>query len=137
MISQVKLIALLLNESGIVRGVSPQAALNQQMMEFTQSGCCDPRLTKRHAHAYRRIQHPCRDYSDNTRAVVYVDNTPTATLFAISIANLPPIERVPTIVNLYFLTDMGRMSGESPLVERITYLQVPIVAAPVPPPCTA
>ena len=112
MISQTELIALLLNESGIVRGVSSQTALNQQMTQFTQSSYCDPRLTKCHAHAYHGIQHPCRDYRDYTRAVVYVDNTPTAALFAISIANLPPIERVPTIVNLYFLTDMGRMSGE-------------------------
>ena len=112
MISQVELIALLLNESGIVRGVSSQTTLNQQMMQFTQSSYRDPRLTKCHAHAYYGIQHPCRDYRDYTRAVVYVDNTPTAALFAISIANLPPIEPVPTIVNLYFLTDMGRMSGE-------------------------
>jgi hypothetical protein len=100
MISQVELIALLLNESGIVRGVSSQTALNQQMTQFAQSGYCDPRLAKCHAHAYHGIQHPCRNYRDCTRAVVYVDNTPTAALFAISIANLPPIERVPTIVNL-------------------------------------
>ncbi len=43
-----------------------------------------------------------------------MDNTAGATLFAITIANLPPIERVPTIVNLKFLPDMGRMSGELP-----------------------
>jgi hypothetical protein len=100
MISQVGLIALLLNESGIVRGVSSQTALNQQMMQFTQSGYCDPRLTKCHAHAYHGIQHPCRDYRDCARAVVYVDDTPTAALFAISIADSPPKERVPPIVNL-------------------------------------
>ena len=100
MISQVELIALLLNESGIVRGVSWQTALNQQMIQFAQSGYCDPRLTKLHAHACHGIQHPCRNYRDCARAVVYVDNTPTAALLAISIANLPPIERVPTIVNL-------------------------------------
>jgi len=29
-----------------------------------------------------------------------VDNTPWAAFFAISIANLPPVKRVPTIVNL-------------------------------------
>ena len=36
-----------------------------------------------------------------------------AALFAIPIANLPPAERVPTIVDLDLLTDMGRMYGES------------------------
>jgi hypothetical protein len=100
MISQVELIALLLNESGIVRGVSSQTALNQQMMQFAQSGYRDPRLTKFHAHAHNGIQHPCRNYRNCARAVVYVDNTPTAAVLAISIANLPPKERVPTIVNL-------------------------------------
>jgi hypothetical protein len=100
MISQVELIALLLNESGIVRGVFSQAALNQQMMQFTQSSHCDPRLAKFHAHTYNRIQHRCRDYRDCARVIVYVDDTPTAPLFAISIANFPPKERVPTIVNL-------------------------------------
>ena len=113
MIWQVELIALLLNESGIVRGVSAQTALNQQMMEFAQSGYCDPGLAKFHAHAYNRIQHPCRDNRDCARSVVYVDDIPTASLFAISIANFPPKERAPTIVNLKFMTDMGRMSGES------------------------
>src|SRR6266702_737242 len=129
MIWQVELIALLLNESGIVRGVSAQTALNQQMMQFAQSGYCDPRLAKFHAHAYNRIQHPCRDHRDCARAVVYVDDTPTAALFAISIANFPPKERVPTIVHLKFLTDMGRMSGESRWAGRITSSWEPIPAA--------
>jgi hypothetical protein len=113
MISQVEFIALLLLESGIVRGVSSQTTLNQQTMQFTQSGHPDPRLAKCHIHAYDWIQHPCRNYRDYTRAIVYVDNTPMAALFAISIANLLPAQRVTKIVDLYFLTDMGRMSGES------------------------
>jgi len=137
MIWQVELIALLLNESGIVRGVSAQTALNQQTMQFAQSGYCDPRLVEFHAHANTRIQHPCRDYRDCARAVVYVDDTPTAALFAFSIANFPPKERVPTIVNLKFLTDMGRMSGESLLVAKTTYSQVPTAAENAPPRCTA
>jgi len=100
MILDVELIALLLNESGIVRGVSAQTAFNQQMMQFSQSGHRDPRLTKLHAHANYWIQHPCGDNRDHARAVVHMDNTRRAALFAISIANFPPKERVPTIVNL-------------------------------------
>jgi hypothetical protein len=100
MIWQVELIALLLNESGIVRGVFSQTALNQPMMQFSQSGHRDSRLTKLHAHANYRIQHPCGDHRHHARAIVHMDNTPGATSFAISIANFPPIERVPTIVNL-------------------------------------
>jgi hypothetical protein len=100
MISQVDLIALLLNDSGIVRGVSSQTALNQPMMQFSQSGDRDSRLTELHAYANYRIQHPCGDHRDHPRAIVHVDNVPGAALFAISIANFPPIKRVPTIVNL-------------------------------------
>src|SRR6266568_504935 len=99
MIAQVDLIALLLNESGIVRGVFSQAALNQPMMQFSQSGHGDSWLTKLHAHAYYWIQHPCGDHRDQTRAVVHVDNTSWPASFAIPIANLTPIKRVPTVVN--------------------------------------
>ena len=99
MISQFELIALLLNDSGIVRGVSSQTALNQPMMQFSQSGHRDSRLTKLHAHANCWIQHPCGDHRDHARAVVHVDHARGAASFAISVANLPPIERVPTIVN--------------------------------------
>ena len=136
MIWQVELIALLLNESGIVRGVSAQTALNQQMMQFAQSGYCDPRLAEFHVHAHNRIQHPCRDYRDCARAVVYVDDTPTAPLFAISIANFPPKERVPAIVNLKFLTDMGRMSGESLWAARTSSSPDPTAAVRESQPCT-
>jgi hypothetical protein len=100
MISQVGLIALLLNEIGIARGVSSQTALNQPMMQFSQSGHRDSRLTKLHANASYWIQHPCGDHRDHARAVVHMDNTPWATSFAISIANLPPVKRVPRIMNL-------------------------------------
>jgi hypothetical protein len=55
MIMDVELIALLLNESGIVRGVITQTTFNQQIMQLTQSGHTDPRLPKLHAHACRWI----------------------------------------------------------------------------------
>jgi hypothetical protein len=100
MISQVELIALLLNDSGIVRGVSSQTALNQQTMQFPQSEHCDPLFAEFHVHAYNRIQHPCGDYRDCARTIVYVDDTSTAALLPISITNFPPKERMPRIVNL-------------------------------------
>ena len=83
-------------------------------MQFTQGGYRDLRLAELHAHAYHGIQHPRRNYCDCARAVVDMDNTTTAALFAISIAHLTPAKRMPAIVNLYFLSDMGRMSVESP-----------------------
>jgi len=82
-------------------------------MQLTQSSHSDPRLTKLHAHAYHCIRHPCGNDCDCARAVVHMDDTPAATLFAISNAHLTPIKRVPAIVNLQFLPDMGRMSVES------------------------
>ena len=100
MISQVGLIALLLNEIGIVRGVCSQTALNQPMVQFSQSGQRDSRLTKLHACANYWIQHPCGNHRDHARVVIHMDNTPGAALFAISIAYFPPVKRVPTIVNL-------------------------------------
>jgi hypothetical protein len=103
------------------------------MMQFAQSLYCDPRLAEFHAHAYNRIQHPCRDNRDCARSVVYVDDIPTASLFAISIANFPPKERMPTIVNLKFLTDMGRMSEESQSVVATTCSPALTLADDAPP----
>jgi hypothetical protein len=40
------------------------------------------------------IQHSCGNRSDHAKAVVRVDNAPGAALFAISIANYPPVKRV-------------------------------------------
>jgi hypothetical protein len=100
MISQVGLIALLLNDSGIVRGVHSQTALSQPIMQLSQSGHRNAWLTKVHARASSWIQHPCRDHRDQARAVVNMDNTGWAASLAISISNLPPVKRMPTIVNL-------------------------------------
>jgi hypothetical protein len=97
--SQVDFIGLLLNDSGIVRGVRSQTALNQPMVQFSQSGDRNSRLTKLHACAGHWIQHPCGNHRDHARAVIDVDNASGAALFAISIANFPPVKRVPTIVN--------------------------------------
>jgi hypothetical protein len=90
MTMDVEFIALLLNESGIVGGAFTQTAFNQQAMQFTQSGHGDPRLAEFHAHAYHGIQHPRRNHCDCARAVVQMDNTPAAALFAISIADFTP-----------------------------------------------
>jgi hypothetical protein len=69
-------------------------------MQFSQGRHRDSRLTKLHANASDWIQHPCGDHRDQARAVVHVDNATGAALLAISIANLPPIERAPRIMNL-------------------------------------
>jgi len=84
------------------------------MMQFSQSGDRNSWLTKLHACANYGIQHPCGDHRDHARTVVHVDNASGAALLAISIEDFPPVKGVPTIVNLQFLPDMGRMSGELP-----------------------
>jgi len=83
------------------------------MMQLSQSRQRDSRFTNLHAQANNWIQHPRGDHRDQASTVVHVDYTAWAASFAISIANLPPVKWMPKIVNLYFLTDMGRMSGES------------------------
>src|ERR1017187_2221831 len=100
MIMAVELIALLLNDSGIVRGVITQTAFNQQVMQFTQSRNRNSWLAKLHTHACHRIQHTSGNNRDWVRAVVHMDNTSMAALFAISIANRTPVERMPAIANL-------------------------------------
>ena len=80
-------------------------------MQYSQSGYRNSRLTKLHTHTNHRIQHPCGDHRDHARAIVQLDNAPGAASFAISIENFSPVKRVPTIVNINFVPDMGRMDA--------------------------
>jgi hypothetical protein len=57
------------------------------MMQFSQSGHSDSRLTKLHAEANCWIQHPSGDHRDQARAVVHVDKTPWARLFAVPLSD--------------------------------------------------
>jgi hypothetical protein len=68
----------------------------------------------RHAHphssTHRRIQHPTRDYNDDARRRLKLDDVPRGTLLAPHQADRAAVDGMPTIVDLDELPDMGRMT---------------------------
>jgi hypothetical protein len=101
-----------LDDALIARGASPETAFDQQMVELDQRRYRHSRRAdNRHAGAGEGIQHPCRNRRDHARHRLDMNDQAGDTLFAIMTSKPAPMERMPAVVDLNFLTDMGRMSG--------------------------
>lgn len=105
-------ILLPLDDSVIVPGASSETALDEQMMKLEQRRYCHTRRAdRRHTGTGDRVQHPCGDCRDHAGHCLNVNNRPGGALFAVVAPDPAPIERVPPVMNFYFLPDMGRMNG--------------------------
>jgi len=56
------------------------------------------------------VRHPAGDRDDSTVADLYVDEFTGCAALAIHAARSSPVQRVPTVEDLNFLPDMGRMN---------------------------
>jgi hypothetical protein len=65
----------------------------------------------RHCGADGRIQHPCRDQCDDTWRRLEIDKAAGSALLVALAPDTTPIQRVPAIMDLDLLPDMGRMTG--------------------------
>ena len=68
----------------------------------------------RHAHlhpgAHSRFEHPSRDYDDDARRRLKLDDVPRGTPLAPDQPDRAAVEGMPTIMDLDELPDMGRMT---------------------------
>jgi hypothetical protein len=78
-------------------------------MQFPESAHRDVRSAEGHASTGAGVDHPIRQYHYCAGRHLDVDNPAARTLFAVLHTQSLTIERVPTIVNINFLLDMGRM----------------------------
>ena len=123
------IIWLLLDDVGIVRRACPQTAFNEQVLQVDQPRNRSARCADLHGRADDRVQHPrCydRDYAGRH---LNVDDAPRGALLDAALLDWPPVQRMPTVMNLDFLPDMGRMTGQSPWAARIICSAVPKAAA--------
>jgi hypothetical protein len=95
------------------------------------------RATETHPGASRGIEHPGRDQHGHARFALHQDDIAASTPLGIQPAHWTPEQRVPTIVDLNFLFDTGRITLRLLLEERLGCSPAPTVAAREPPPCTA
>ena len=105
------LILLLLGDSRIAKGASPKTMLDEEPMQIAQSTDIGAGHANLHAGASGRIQHPGRQHDDHARRRLDVNNPAAGTLLAVLLPKTPTVEGMPTIMDLHFLPDMGRMNG--------------------------
>jgi hypothetical protein len=103
---------LLLGDVRIAPGALSETAFDQQMMKVDQRRYRHAwRADRRHAGAHDRIQHPRGDRRDHPRHRLDVNDPTGKALLTVMPSDTAPVERVPAIMDLNFLPDMGRMTG--------------------------
>jgi len=80
-------------------------------MQIAQSSDIGARRANLHAGTGGRIQHPCSQHDDHAGRRLDVDNSAAGALLAVLLPNTATIEGMPTVMDLDFLPDMGRMNG--------------------------
>ena len=105
------LILLPLDDDRIVPGASSETALDQQVMQLNQRRYRDARHAEPHSGAGRGIEHPGCHHDDYARCYLDVNDLTAGAPLNILASNVTPIERVPAIVDLDLVPDMGRMTG--------------------------
>jgi hypothetical protein len=101
----------LLGDGRIAPEASSKTALGQQIVQLDERRYGDSRRAYLHTRARGRIQHPSRDNDDHAGRRLEMDNAARATLLAVVSADRASIKRVPAIMDLDVLSDMGRMTS--------------------------
>jgi len=105
------LMSLPMDDVWIVPGASSETAFDQQMMKIDQRRHCYARRADRHACAGDGVQHPGGDRRDHARHRLDVNKPTGYALLAVMPPDTAPEKRVPAVMDLNFLPDMGRMTG--------------------------
>lgn len=84
--------------------------LDKQLMQFSQGRDRHPRRPQLHPGTSGGIEHPCRDDYDVAGRHLDMNNLAAGAPLDVLASNSPPIQRMPAVMNLNFLPDMGRMT---------------------------
>jgi hypothetical protein len=109
-----KVFILRLRDGEAIWRASPQAALDQELVQLKQRSERYAGGTQLHRGAGDGIDHPGRGRNDIARRNDEVDDAAVSALLAVLAAKTAPEIRMPAIVNLYFLPNMGRMNPRWP-----------------------
>src|ERR1700677_1839339 len=84
---------------------------HEQAMKIDKRLHRNARGANLHRRAHCRVKHPCR-YDNRSAGFSFNDDDITpAALLAIEPPNWSPVQRVPSVMNLYVLPDMGRITS--------------------------
>lgn len=84
--------------------------LDKQLMQFSQGRDRYPRRPQLHPGTSGGIKHPCRDDHDVAGRHLDMNNLGAGAPLDVLASNSAPIQRMPAVMNLNLLPDMGRMT---------------------------
>lgn len=87
----------------------PDSVGSQQPVEVGQAGDVDCRRAKRHRRATAGIKHPGSNDDRHARFGLNDGNVSVRAPFGVKLPDLAAMQRVPAVMALHFLDDMGRM----------------------------
>ena len=107
----------------VIGACSPESEVRQQSMKVGQTDNIDGCRPQRHRRANGRIEHPGSE--DDCHAWFSLDNDdiPSRPPFSVKPSDLAAVQRVPAVVDLYLLADMGRMAPRLLYPEKIAFLR--------------
>jgi len=100
----------------------------QQPIQVRQSLDRHLRLAEPHVRTGGPIQHPRRHDDRHAGLTFDDDHVPAGALFAVIAADAAPVERMPAVVNLHLMPDMGRMTLRLRWAARTTFSPAPMAA---------
>jgi len=113
------LIVFLLSDSAFTPEECRLVGAGDQPAHFGQRRKIDARRSNGHAAACHRINHPSRNRDHDTCRSHDLEKTARRSFFHATNGNLLAEIRMPTVIDLNFIADMGRMNGALQLPERI------------------
>lgn len=99
----------LLRGRGFIGACSSESEGLQHPIKVSQASGVDPCSAKRHRRANGRIEHPGGNDDRHTRCCLNNNDLSSRTPFGVELPDLAAMQRMPAIMDLYFLVDMGRM----------------------------
>src|ERR1700756_38793 len=102
----------LLDGQGFIGTRSPESKGPQQPIKVGQASDVDPRRAEGHRRANSRIEHPGGEDDRHARLSLDDDDLSSAPPFGVELPDLTAMQRVPAVMNLHILVDMGRMAPQ-------------------------
>jgi hypothetical protein len=99
----------LLGEGRFSGACSPESEVPQQPIEVDQAGNVDCRRAERHRRANSGIKHPGGEDDRNAWFGLDDDNLSAGPPLGVELPDLTAMQRVPAVMDLHILVDMGRM----------------------------
>jgi hypothetical protein len=102
----------LLGGRGFIGACSSESEGLQQPIKVGQACDVDRRRAERHRRANGRIEHPGSKDDRHARFSLDDDDLSSGSLFGVELPDLTAMQRVPVVMHLDILVDMGRMAPQ-------------------------